>query len=188
MARIAPRRGPATAAATTAAAVVAVLALSGCAPTEPGRQPSSPPASAPTASPAPSPSASPSPSAGPGSGAAPEFEMSVGDCFDVRKDEMSRAAGLVSCDVEHDDEVYAVYELPAETAYPETAEQFFAAPFEGCAARFGDFVGLAYGDSALEVTLQLPSPDQWAAGDRRIWCLVYNPNDTTIGSLAGAGY
>ncbi|MGX5696523.1 septum formation family protein [Agromyces soli] len=168
-------------------AALLVVVLAGCA-DDRGRSAgqvdgSSPatPRSSPAPAPTPVPTAAPAPEA---SG----FEMTVGDCFDVRKDEMSRAAGLVPCEVEHDDEVYAVYELPADAAYPESSEAYFGTPFAGCIQRFEAFVGLPYEASALEITLHLPETGDWAQGDHRVWCLVYNPNDTTFGSLAGAGF
>lgn len=114
--------------------------------------------------------------------------MTVGGCYDVRKDEMSRAAGLVSCDVKHDDEVFAVYELDADATYPESGSALFDAPFDGCVERFEDFVGIPYENSILEITPHVPTPGRWAAGDRRVWCLVYHPTDTLTHSLIGAGY
>lgn len=114
--------------------------------------------------------------------------MSVGDCYDVRKDQMSLAAGLVSCDAKHDDEVYAVYELESDATYPESVSALFDAPFNGCVERFEGFIGISYESSVLEVSPHVTTTDRWATGDRRVWCLVSHPGDTLTSSLAGAGY
>lgn len=108
----------------------------------------------------------------------------VGDCFDVRKDEPDLRDSLVSCDDEHDDEVYAEFDLP-DSDYPGDSAVLEAANV-GCIERFAPFVGVAYDASVLELTTYQPSAETWAVGERRVICIVWHPSTSVVGSLQGA--
>jgi hypothetical protein len=111
---------------------------------------------------------------------------SVGECFDMRKDELSLRDALVPCATAHDDEIYAQFELP-DDAYP--GEPAVAGDARaGCIERFATFVGVPYEASVLEVTTFHPGSDSWAAGDRVVSCSVWNPDAAVVGTLSGAAY
>lgn len=108
----------------------------------------------------------------------------VGDCFDVRKDEPDLRDSLVSCGDEHDDEVYAEFDLP-DSDYPGDAAMLDVAR-AGCIERFASFVGVPYEASVLEVTTYQPSAQTWADGERRVTCVVWHPSTSVVGSLEGS--
>lgn len=52
---------------------------------------------------------------------------------------------------------------------------------------YTSFVGVAYDDSALNVTTLVPTKDSWEQNnDRVIQCIIFDPAGQTTGSLAGA--
>ncbi|WP_350349578.1 septum formation family protein [Agromyces sp. G08B096] len=114
------------------------------------------------------------------------FEPELGMCLDARKDAVPGPETIVSCDEEHDDEVYAVFDL-ADGAFPGDSAVEGAAR-AGCLDRFAAFIGIPFAESVLEVYTFHPDEAAWSSGDRRVACVVWNPSDTVTGSLAGAGY
>ena len=62
-----------------------------------------------------------------------------------------------------------------------------------CPPRYGDFSGLPYELSELEVGWVLPDEQAWNEGDRTLACTVYDPSGTPeaparlAGSMAGSG-
>lgn len=91
----------------------------------------------------------------------------------------------VDCAVEHEAEVYALVSLP-EGSWPgdEAAD---AAADEACRSEFEAYVGTAYDDSALYFSYYPPTQDGWAAGDRQVICLVFDPEGPLTGSVRGSG-
>lgn len=116
--------------------------------------------------------------------AAPRFLPAVGSCLDARKDAVPGAETIVPCDAEHDDEVYDAFDLAGEVHPGDDATA--AAARAGCVDRFAGFVGIPFEASVLDVVALHPTGAEWAAGDRRVLCLVYDPADTVVGSLVGA--
>jgi hypothetical protein len=118
------------------------------------------------------------------------FEVRVGDCFD--DGQLSAEASEVQevdaipCDQPHDNEVYAIFELP-DGDYP-GEEAVVEQSGEGCDERFAEFTGTAYQDSQLEITQLFPTEDSWnTLDDREVVCAVYDPSGPVEGSLQGKG-
>lgn len=114
------------------------------------------------------------------------YRPSVGECFDVRKDQRELREARVPCDVPHDDEIYHQFELP-DRPYP-GGDALHAEALAGCLDRFADFIGIPFEASELEVTTYHAGPDAWAAGDRVISCSVWDTDDAVVGTLQGAAY
>ncbi|WP_181158565.1 septum formation family protein [Leucobacter massiliensis] len=117
--------------------------------------------------------------------AADVFEIKPGDCLLTEEGSFETASvPVVPCDEPHDDEVYHAFELPDGEFPGEAAiQERFA---EVCPAEFESFAGIAYADSALEIWPFTPTEGSWAAGDREVLCVVYDPAAQTTGSLRGA--
>lgn len=118
------------------------------------------------------------------------FEVQVGDCFD--DGQLSAEASEVQevdaipCDQPHDNEVYAIFDLP-DGDYPGD-EAVVEQSGKGCAERFAEFTGTAYEDSQLEITQLFPTEDSWnTLDDREVVCAVYDPSGPVEGSLVGKG-
>jgi hypothetical protein len=118
------------------------------------------------------------------------FEVRVGDCFD--DGQLSAEASEVQevdaipCDQPHDNEVYAIFELP-DGDYP-GEEAVVEQSGEGCDERFAEFTGTAYQDSQLEITQLFPTEDSWnTLDDGEVVCAVYDPSGPVEGSLQGKG-
>jgi Septum formation len=96
-----------------------------------------------------------------GLGSAASFQP--GTCLD--EDEVP-----TDCAMAHDAEVYAQVSLP-EGAWPGD-DAIGTASDEVCRSEFEAYVGTAYG---------------WAAGDRDVLCLVFDPEGPLTGSVRGSG-
>lgn len=159
------RRSAAGVALAAGIALAAAVALSACT----------------AGTPAPTPAVTPTPSAD-GVGV---VDLGVGDCFDEPS-----AGGTISevettpCDEPHDLEVFASWLLDLE-AFPEQAD-IDALGWDGCRGAFDAFVGVAYADSALDYVSLAPTSETWAAGDREVLCIVFDPAGPVTGSLRGA--
>lgn len=114
------------------------------------------------------------------------FSLSVGDCFDDPDSvEQISQVPIVDCDEPHDNEVYALFDLPDGDFPGDDAVQEAAA--DGClGSRFESFVGTPYLESELWASALWPTSDSWAAGDREVVCFLYEPGTTLTGSQRGA--
>lgn len=117
------------------------------------------------------------------------FELDIGECFVVPGGD---AEGLVSeltvvpCDVTHDYEVAATFDLQGEE-FPGDDEVFDRAD-EGCFTRFEEYVGTSYLDSELNYGYFTPTPESWEQlGDREILCYVFADDGPLEGSVEGSG-
>jgi hypothetical protein len=91
--------------------------------------------------------------------------LTAGASLDV--DEVS----VISCDVPHDAEVYAVFD-DAEAVHDDTA-------IDRCLPAFGPYVGVAYEESSLDVAAVIT--------DGPLVCLLYSTNfDPLTGSVRGS--
>lgn len=117
--------------------------------------------------------------------------ISVGDCFNddesIVTGELSEVTdvGAVPCDQPHDNEAYHVFDLP-DGDYPgddALAEQAFTA----CETPFGEFVGLSYADSELDLFPITPTEASWQQGDREVICAVFLPEQQLTGTVKGSG-
>ena len=96
------------------------------------------------------------------------FSLEVGDCFD---DSPSQATELsevdeVPCSESHDNEVYAVGDHPANSDAPYPGGNALDDYSTGyCLSEFGNYVGIDYQDSRLDLAYLLP--DTGRMGGRR---------------------
>ena len=104
------------------------------------------------------------------------FSLKEGDCYNgpsTNTEEFTEAADveLVSCDDPHEDEVYAVFELPDSSWKGE--DYVFEQAGIGCEARFKAFVGIEYNLSTLYANAIYPSEESWKKmDDRQVRCNV----------------
>ena len=108
----------------------------------------------------------------PASGRSVVGELEVGDC--VRVPAGSETSSLVAqeCAAAHEGEVFLRDVLGAGPFPGDDAAQRQAA--ERCLGAFEGYVGAAYADSELEVTVTSPTGEQWAAGDRAFACIAHD--------------
>ena len=125
------------------------------------------------------------------SGNVDAFALQVGDCFndDIAAGdtgEVSNVAG-VPCDMPHDNEVYAIFDLP-EVEFP-GVEEVAGLAADGCLARFEGFVGRDYPSSMLDIFTIYPTPDSWERlDDREVICALFDLNYNKLeGSMLGSG-
>lgn len=114
-------------------------------------------------------------------------ELRVGDCFDAPSGgTVSRVTGRPCAD-SHTFELFAIATDSVDETYPDDAAMgsFLAS---ACVPAFADYVGSAYGASALEILPVTPTEDGWSRGDRTFFCAVYDPATGQLtGSLHGSG-
>lgn len=113
-------------------------------------------------------------------------ELTIGDCLDqgYLEDEINTTEPIVECDSEHDLEVFASLAFDGN-AYP-SVEDLVSFGSKQCAAEFKTFVGLDFGISALDFQYYYPTESSWAKGDRGVDCVIFDPTQRTIGTLADA--
>lgn len=120
------------------------------------------------------------------------MELTVGDCFN--ESEMNSAlmgsevqgVPVVDCSEPHDSEFFYSEILP-EGDFPGT-ESVNASAEEACFGQpFTDFVGVEFAVSEIYASFLTPIEAGWEAGDREILCYVMLPDETTTGTLEGAG-
>lgn len=112
--------------------------------------------------------------------------LKVGDCWEDVGDEGITHVPVVPCDDGYDNQVYALFDLPAG-AYPgEEGVQYQGE--NGCYDRFPDAIGVAYEESELEFFILWPSEEGWERGDdREIVCSIWSPAGKLTGSMLGSG-
>ena len=112
------------------------------------------------------------------------FALVVGDCLDDATAEGAvTTVPTVPCAEPHDSEVYAAFTLN-ESAYPgERGLQGKAQVL--CLPAFEEFVGEPYLDSRLDFAFYYPTEASWAAGDREVLCVAFDPEGPVSGSLRG---
>jgi len=110
--------------------------------------------------------------------------LAIGDCLDEQKleDKDISTDPLMSCDVAHDLEVFGELTV-ADGDYP-SLETLVGFATQGCAAQFKTFVGLDFGLSSLDFKYYYPTESSWANGDRGVDCVVFDPTQQTVGTLA----
>jgi hypothetical protein len=117
------------------------------------------------------------------------FALSAGDCFDdpgFGPEDVFAIPG-VPCSEPHDNEVYAVFDLPGES-WPDDADVERMA-YQGCLDRFEEAIGATYEASILAYTTLFPSEDSWETlGDREVVCIAYHMDTEKLqGSVLGWG-
>jgi hypothetical protein len=111
------------------------------------------------------------------------FDIAVGDCMnDQSTGTQVSDVPVVPCTEPHASEVFHAYQVPGDT-FPGDFTQIAE---EQCKPAFQTYVGVAYDQSALEITTLEPSFETWADGDRELLCIVVDPAGSVTGSLQGA--
>lgn len=122
------------------------------------------------------------------------FEARVGDCLNLRDDELD--ADLVTefvgipCDQPHGMEVFALVPYPAapNSGYPgrEVLEQFAD---DTCVILFEGYVGVPFArEPFLGVTFFTPEPDGWEQGDHEVTCALVTVDGSNLEtSMEGNG-
>lgn len=85
---------------------------------------------------------------------------------------------LVDCTQEHGAEVIHTFDLtmttmPSEDTLEEVSD-------ETCGEAFTTYVGRPFENSALDYIWRLPSPETWAAGDRRVECIAFTRDESQL--------
>ena len=85
---------------------------------------------------------------------------------------------LVDCTQEHGAEVIHSCDLtmstmPSEDTLEEVSD-------ETCGEAFTAYVGRPFENSALDYIWRLPSPETWAAGDRRVECIAFTRDESQL--------
>lgn len=116
------------------------------------------------------------------------FELKVGQCFDDPESvDVVSDVDIVDCETAHDNEVYALFDMPAGD-FPGVSVVQDAA-IEGCHDAFEPYVGIDYVSSVLDFSWLAPTPASWESGDHEIVCIAYDLDlkkltDTVKGSRA----
>lgn len=113
----------------------------------------------------------------------------VGDCVDMglleeQQEEVSSIPTL-ACSEEHDGQVVAAFDM-RDGEFPSEQEQEDVVGDE-CLSGFKTFVGTAYLDSDLEISIVSPTEESWADGDREVLCFAFLVESTTTESFEGSG-
>lgn len=104
------------------------------------------------------------------------LELAVGDCFDDPEvvDGQVRDVSIIDCDEPHDNEVFALIQLP-EGEFP-GQEAVSSQADAGCTEQFASYVGADYAVSEYFASVFSPSPESWEQGDRTIVCYLFLPD------------
>lgn len=115
------------------------------------------------------------------------FSLEVGDCFDDPSDTSGEISDvpIVECSEPHDNEVFAVFDIPGDD-FPGQSEVQEQAD-DGCLDRFADYVGIDYAESRFIQTSLYPTEGSWDGGDREVICFLYDIDlEKLEGSMAGS--
>ena len=120
-------------------------------------------------------------------GAVDAFEVRVGDCFDdeaFASEEISEIPA-VPCSQPHDNEVYALFDIPGEWPGDERVEEI---AYDGCLERFAGAIGKSYEDSELDYTVMYPTEGSWnQRNDREVICVGYHMElEKLTGTIRGS--
>jgi hypothetical protein len=115
------------------------------------------------------------------------FEMRVGDCFDDEAFESTEISEVpaVPCSEEHDNEVYATFDIAGEWPGEDRVEEL---AYEGCFDRFAAAIGKTYEDSVIDFTTIYPTEGSWMQrDDREVICVGYHMEyEKLTGSILGS--
>lgn len=112
--------------------------------------------------------------------------MNPGDCFDDQYQggeiaEEVETLPMVDCDEPHDNEAYAIFDLP-DGAFPGD-DALYVEGLDGCLPLFEGYVGSSYETSRLDLFPITPLAEGWADGDREVICALY---DVDLNKLTGS--
>ena len=101
------------------------------------------------------------------------FALEIGQCFDDPDTSGTvTAVDMVDCSDPHDNEVYALFDMPDST-FPGLSVVKEAAA-DGCYNAFEPHVGLDYESSVFDFSWLAPTPNSWENGDHEIVCIAYD--------------
>lgn len=113
------------------------------------------------------------------------LRLRPGDCFISGEADLVESVTGVPCAMDHDGEVFAVFDLEDDSWPGATAVESMAV--QGCEQRFGSATGLTFDPSIARLTAYAPTMDSWN-DDRSIVCVATSPDGSmTSDSLGGAG-
>lgn len=99
-----------------------------------------------------------------------------GDCWNDVSDGTGEVLEVpaVPCDQPHDNEVFAVVEVPGApgSAFP-GMETLDLLGEEKCLQEFAGYTGELYEFSSLDLWMLFPTPSSWELGDREVICSLY---------------
>ena len=114
--------------------------------------------------------------------------VEIGSCFWVLASapDLTNVVEIVSCDNEHQYEMFAKVEVPGDDWPGEERLNELATDCEE--GLFEDYVGTPSDESTWEILAVAPTEAEWAAGQRTIQCAVFDPNEeSTEGSVQDSG-
>ncbi|WP_207453249.1 septum formation family protein [Herbiconiux sp. SYSU D00978] len=114
------------------------------------------------------------------------FELQPGDCFSTDDGGSGEVTSVkaIPCAEPHRFEVYHEFELP-DGDFPADVDQ---QALTGCDAQFQAFVGVPNNQSKYEISYFAPTSASWAADDRLVSCLLFDPTGAEMtGSLSQVG-
>lgn len=115
------------------------------------------------------------------------FSLDEGTCFDDLDDFFEEGGAevddvpIVDCDELHDNEVYALFDLP-DGGFPGVSAVGDEAE-SGCLDRFEAYVGRDFETSRYVVSWLVPTSQTWGQGDREIVCFLF---DADLAELEGS--
>ena len=116
--------------------------------------------------------------------------LRVGDCLDEPLADSFVAVSVVPCERPHNWEVFAVVDHPADkdTPYPGDA-RIGQVSFDLCFVFFDGYIGRAYADSRLDISVIMPTRESWDEDDdREISCVLYDLDTLQMrGSMKDSG-
>ncbi len=123
-------------------------------------------------------------------------DLRPGDCFDgsprapeggKQKDRNVLVVAGLPCSKSHDKEVFAVFEHPAQPGVLFPGDGMTKVAQDGCAERFAGYVGRAFEDSKLQVSVIAPGPELWDTNERTIVCTIQDDKPLKGSQKAGGG-
>jgi hypothetical protein len=113
------------------------------------------------------------------------FDLAPGQCFDAPADDGLFAVAVVPCEVAHDLEMYALFQLD-EPSWP-GADRVHELADAGCRERFTAITDAAPETSDYGYTMYTPSKGSWSEGDRQVQCVLQlNSGGRMVGSQMGS--
>jgi hypothetical protein len=103
-------------------------------------------------------------------------DLRPGDCFnDPTSVDMILAVEAVPCSAPHDNEVFSIFEFPADRRAPYPGEEQTLIDASGrCLDNMEAYVGAPFKESGLDIFTLFPVESAWAVGDRRVVCSAYD--------------
>lgn len=122
-------------------------------------------------------------------------DYELGDCFNnlgTDDGDNSIAGPAIRCSVEHENEIFEIFDAPygLDEPYPADQDAFFDSMFSKfCDPATIEFAGAPWDQIPVGIGAWVPSADEWAAGDRAIMCTAQaglrDENLFKIGTAAG---